>query len=111
MKKGKNKRLPAAKISTEKSNKENREPLLAVGIGASAGGLEAFSQLLKIIPDDTGMAFIFIQHLEPKHESKLSEILSGVSSIPVKQVKHNMEVKPDNVYVIPPDKYLVINPW
>ncbi len=58
-----------------------------VGIGASAGGLEAFTELLSHLPDDTGMAFVLIQHLDPKHESHLTELLSKVSKMPVSEVK------------------------
>ena len=57
------------------------------GIGASAGGLEAFTELLSHLPDDTGMAFVLIQHLDPKHESHLTELLSKASKMPVSEVK------------------------
>src|SRR5262245_52480152 len=57
-----------------------------VGIGASAGGLEAFSQVLQSLDPNTGMAFVFVQHLAPKHESFLSELLSTNTSLPVHQV-------------------------
>lgn len=90
------------------NNNSQKEPQLIVAIGASAGGLEAFSQLLKALPDDTGMSFIFVQHLEPSHKSKLTEILSNVTSMQVNQVNQNMEIKPDNLYIIPPNKYLSI---
>lgn len=73
-----------------------------VAIGASAGGLEAFSQLLDKLPPDTGMAFIFIQHLAPTHHSILSELLTRDTKMPVYEIKDGMEVKPDTVYVIPP---------
>lgn len=73
-----------------------------VAIGASAGGLEAFSQLLDNLPPDTGMAFIFIQHLAPTHHSILSELLTRDTKMPVYEIKDGMEVKPDSVYVIPP---------
>jgi len=80
-----------------------------VGIGASAGGLEAFTNLLKNLPADTGMAFVFIQHLAPKHESVLDEILSRNTKMPVHTVKNNERLKPNNVYVIPPDKDISIS--
>ena len=54
-----------------------------VGIGASAGGLEAFKLLLRHLPADTGLAVVFVQHLDPKHHSNLSDILARVSAIPV----------------------------
>jgi two-component system CheB/CheR fusion protein len=73
-----------------------------VGIGASAGGLEAFTELLSHLPDDTGMAFVLIQHLDPKHESHLTELLSKESKMPVSEVKGDTRVEANHVYVIPP---------
>ena len=87
---------------------ENHEPVAIVGIGASAGGIEAFSALLKNLPDNTGMAYIFVQHLQPQHESKLTEIFSKYTSMTVVQIKDKMPVKQNQVYIIPPDKYLII---
>jgi two-component system CheB/CheR fusion protein len=73
-----------------------------VGIGASAGGLEAFTELLNHLPDDTGMAFVLIQHLDPKHESHLTELLSRASKMPVAEVQGDTVAEADHVYVIPP---------
>src|SRR5260221_4062512 len=72
-----------------------------VGIGASAGGLEAFTKLLQKLPADTGMALVLIQHLDPKHESILTSLLSRATSMPVQEVAHKMRVLPNHVYVIP----------
>lgn len=79
-----------------------------VGVGASAGGLEAFTQLFKNLPANPGMAFVLIQHLAPAHESMLTELLSKTTAMPVKEVKDGMTVEPNNVYVIPPDTEMVI---
>src|SRR3989442_1232219 len=79
-----------------------------VGIGASAGGLEAFSQLLRNLPQKTGMAFTLVQHLDPKYGSILPETLSRVTKIPVREAADNMVVEPDHVYVIPPNTPLAI---
>jgi two-component system CheB/CheR fusion protein len=79
-----------------------------VGIGASAGGLEAFTQLLEALPDDTGLAFVFIQHLASGQESMLTEILSRSTKMGVHKVENDMHVKPNNVYVIPPDVSMTI---
>ena len=79
---------------------------LVVGIGASAGGLDAFKQLIKAIPVDSGMAYIIVQHLDPTHESILCELLQKSTQIPVQEVTDNIEVHPDNIYVIPPNKLL-----
>jgi two-component system CheB/CheR fusion protein len=73
-----------------------------VGVGASAGGLEAFTELLSHLPDDTGMAFVLIQHLDPSHESHLTELLSRASKMPVSEVKGDTRAKANHVYVIPP---------
>jgi two-component system CheB/CheR fusion protein len=80
----------------------SKTPFPVVGIGASAGGLEAFTQLLEQLPSDTGMAFVFIQHLSPTFTSFLSEALSKATQMPVLQVEDRMRVEPNHVYVIPP---------
>jgi two-component system CheB/CheR fusion protein len=79
-----------------------------VGVGASAGGLEAFTQLLRAVPVDTGMAFVLVQHLAPSHGSALAEILSRATSMPVTEVADEPEIEPNRVYVIPPDRNMVI---
>src|SRR5215475_6863945 len=61
-------------------------PFPIVGIGASAGGLEAFTEILRALPSDTGMAFVVIQHLDPTHASMLTEILSRATSMLVTEV-------------------------
>ncbi len=78
-----------------------------VGIGASAGGLEAFKKLLKEVPVNSGMAYILVQHLHPEHESLLPEILQRVTRIPVVEISDNVHVEPDHIYVIPSNKILV----
>ena len=83
-------------------------PLLIVGVGASAGGLEAFTQLLKALPVDTGMGFVLVQHLDPKHESALTQILERTTAMPVREVADNLRVKANHVYVIPPNTFLSI---
>src|SRR5262245_9028466 len=74
-----------------------------VGIGASAGGLEAMTQLLTHLPSDTGMAYVVVQHLDPKHESMLKDILGRSTSMPVMAVQTGMPVEKNQVYVIPPN--------
>ena len=73
-----------------------------VGVGASAGGLEAFTALLKHLPCDSGMAFVLIQHLDPKHPSQLTELLSKATRMPVLEVETETAVKANHVYVIAP---------
>jgi two-component system CheB/CheR fusion protein len=78
------------------------------GIGASAGGLEAVTQLLQHLPPDTGMAFVLVQHLDPKHESALSTLLSRVTPMTVSEAQEGMRVQPGHLYVIPPNKKMGI---
>ncbi|MGA8866691.1 MAG: chemotaxis protein CheB, partial [Candidatus Sulfotelmatobacter sp.] len=79
-----------------------------VGIGASAGGLEAFSELLHNLPEKTGLAFVLVQHLDPKHESGLPEILARTTRLPVTEVTQGCVTQPDHVYVIPPNTDMFI---
>src|SRR5438270_11633016 len=74
-----------------------------VGVGASAGGLEAFTELLRNLPADTGMAFILVQHLDPTQTSILSDALGRVTSMPVQEVRDGLPIRPDHVYVIAPN--------
>lgn len=73
-----------------------------VGIGASAGGLEAVSELLKHLPSKTGMAFVFIQHLEPRQTSRLTDILSRITDMLVDVASDRLRMKRDHIYVMPP---------
>jgi two-component system CheB/CheR fusion protein len=77
-----------------------------VGIGASAGGLDAFTRFLKAIPNDSGMAYVLVQHLDPTHESILPEILSRVTKIPVLEITDDIHLVPNCIYVIPENKTL-----
>ena len=79
-----------------------------VGVGASAGGLEALKVLFKALPVDTGAAFVVIQHLDPKHESLTAEILSRSTTMPTVQITNGMAVEANHVYVIPPNAYLTL---
>ncbi|KAA0687375.1 PAS domain S-box protein [Neorhizobium sp. P12A] len=93
-----------------RENQEKSQHLgLIVGIGASAGGLEAFTTFFANLPSDSGMAFVLVQHLSPDHESMLTEILGRVAPIPVVEARHGMRVEPNRVHVIPPDATLTIN--
>ena len=79
-----------------------------VGIGASAGGLESFSELLARVPADTGMAYVFVQHLDPGHASLLVEILSKRVRFPVEQAREGVKILPDRLYVIAPNTTLTL---
>jgi two-component system CheB/CheR fusion protein len=86
-----------------KKNPDYKKRVPIVGIGASAGGLEAFTELLKYLPSDTSMAFVLVQHLAPQHESMLTELLSKATRMPVSEVKDGTEVEANHIYVIPPN--------
>jgi Chemotaxis response regulator containing a CheY-like receiver domain and a methylesterase domain len=79
-----------------------------VGIGASAGGLEAFTQVLKHLPATTGMAYVFVQHLDPAHASLLSDLLARTTPMNVREAREGMEVEANHVYVIAPNTDLTL---
>jgi two-component system CheB/CheR fusion protein len=83
-------------------------PLAVVGIGASAGGLDAFKRFFEAIPADTGLAFVLVPHLAPSHESLMVELLARCTPMPVCEAQEGMALAPDRVYVIPPNRYLAI---
>ncbi|CAN5626854.1 chemotaxis protein CheB [soil metagenome] len=84
------------------------EPLLIVGIGASAGGLEAFKSFFAQMPADSGMAFVLVQHLAPQHISLLTELIGRSTTMPVSETADGEPVLANHVYVIPPDATLTI---
>lgn len=92
----------------DETGSDGYKPFPIVGIGASAGGLEALSQLLAALPEHSGMSFLVVQHLDPHHESKLSELLDRVTALPVEEASHGAEVRADCVYVIPPNVNMAI---
>src|SRR5256885_16012951 len=76
-------------------------PFPVVGVGASAGGFEAVMNLLKHLPVDTGMAFVVGLHLDPRHKSKLTELVARATAIPGHEIKADMPVEPNPVYILP----------
>src|SRR5262245_39728223 len=102
--------VPAAEEAEEvmRGERESYQSFPVVGIGASAGGLEACSQLLRALPGNSGMALVLVQHLAPQHHSILPELLQSSSEMPVVQATDGIEVKPNQVYVIPPNVQLRI---
>lgn len=79
-----------------------------VGIGSSAGGLEALTQFFTAMPEDSGLAFVLVSHLDPTHSSMLPELIQNKTKMPVHQISDNMQVAANQIYVIPPDKELAI---
>ncbi len=98
----------SALASKEKLSEISSGQFPIVGIGASAGGLEALEQFLENVPENSGMAYVVIQHLDPNQKGMLPELLQRVSKMKVFQVKDRMSVKPNCVYVIPPNKSMSI---
>jgi len=101
---------PERELETEPGGSETGRPErhLIVGIGASAGGLQAFKTFFANMPVDSGMAFVLVQHLDPQHRSMLVELLSSATAMPVVEAADNLRVAADHVYVIPPNATLRI---
>lgn len=99
---------PAIESRPAEQDRSNVKTFLVVGIGASAGGLEAFTKLLENVPPHTGMAFVLVQHLAPAKDSILTELLSKATSLPVHEVQDGMTIEPDHVYVIPPNAFMTV---
>ena len=83
-------------------------PVVVVGIGASAGGLEAVQQLLEAMPVDTGMAFIHVQHLDPQHKSMMAELLKSATRMSVREASDGMLIEANCVYIGPPNRDVAI---
>jgi len=93
-------------VQKKNSPKPTRQDFPIIGIGASAGGLEAFRQFIEAIPDDSEMAYVIVQHLHPQHDSMLTELLSRVAKIPINEITDDIHLAPNNIYVIPENKML-----
>lgn len=99
------------------ATKPAQSEFFIVGLGASAGGIQALQEFFKCAPLKSGMAYVVILHLSPDHESRLAQVLQTVTKMPVVQVNEKVKIEPDNVYVVPPnqhltmeDGYLVVSP-
>ncbi|MFA6151124.1 MAG: chemotaxis protein CheB [Chitinophagaceae bacterium] len=92
--------------SIEKPSVKNPDKNYVVGIGASAGGLEAINELFDNMPEGTGFSFVVVQHLSPEHKSLMAELLSKHTAMMVFEAKDKMEVKPNSIYLIPPGKII-----
>lgn len=93
----------------DSSSSDPKNDLLIAAIGASAGGIEAFTELVINLPNDTGMAFVLVQHLDPEHKSLLTELISKKTAMRVKEVTNGMAVEPNHVYVIPANATMSIS--
>jgi two-component system CheB/CheR fusion protein len=102
------KKRPEARKNDDAEPSVKGDSFPIVGIGASAGGLEAMTQFLRALPSDTGLSLVLVQHLDPTHESALTSILARATPIPVTEAKHNLRLAPNHLYVIPPNKLMGI---
>jgi two-component system CheB/CheR fusion protein len=89
-------------------SKEGRPGAPVAGIGASAGGLDAFKKFFTAMPADSGIAFVLVPHLDPAHESLMVELLARHTAMPVVEAENDLPVEPNHVYIIPPNKYMTI---
>src|SRR5581483_6623626 len=87
---------------------ESTRDFHVVGVGASAGGLEALEKFFSHVPPDTGMAFVVLQHLSPDFKSLMDELLSRRTSMPVRLAEHDMPLEPNCVYLLPPMKEMIV---
>ncbi len=95
-------------VTDEESEAETENPLYIVGLGASAGGLEALVTFFEHMPNDSGMAFVVVQHLSPDHKSLMDELLGRHTRMEVLQVKDGMAVKANRIYLLPPKKNMIL---
>ncbi len=89
-----------------KSEDTSNQTLIVVGVGASAGGLNAFREFLSSVPEQSNMAFVLVQHMSPTHESNLTELLQKSCAVPVLFVNNDVKLMPNHVYVVPPNRML-----
>jgi chemotaxis methyl-accepting protein methylase/PAS domain-containing protein len=94
---------------TDGSAKTVQEEFLIAGLGASAGGIQAFQDFFRQVPAKSGIAYVVILHLSPDHDSRLAQVLQTATKMPVTQVNEKVKVEPDNVYVVPPNQHLTMN--
>jgi two-component system CheB/CheR fusion protein len=94
--------------SSSHSDKDKNEHFPIVAIGASAGGLEAITELLKNLSPETGMAYVYVQHMDPSHESMLSTILARATKMKVVEARESLQMAPNHLYVIPANKDLSV---
>ena len=96
------------KPARKQRGSESEPNFPVAGIGASAGGLEAFVQLLKGLPPDTGMAFVLVQHLDPKHDSQLAGLLEKVTQMPVCEALDGLTLRPNRIHVMPSNVLMTV---
>ena len=103
-------KTPLKRAPKPKTTRKKPAPaaIPVVGLGASAGGLQAFTDFFEAMPDATGMAFVAIHHVDPDHESLMADLLAKHTTMAVALAKNNTPIAPDHVYIIPPNRFLSI---
>lgn len=91
------------------AGRPNKDDLLVVGIGASAGGIRALQCFFENVPANPGMAYVVILHLSPDHDSQLQQLLQHVTPLKVTLITEKTRVQPDHVYVVSPDQHLIMS--
>jgi two-component system CheB/CheR fusion protein len=109
MSKGPARKKPSKRSEPKDSANAPDTPVPVVGIGASAGGIEAFGHFFPAVPRDSGLAYVVILHMSPAHESRLAETIARFTQLPVKQVTDHVRIEPDCIYVIAPNADLVLS--
>ncbi len=99
----------AAPVADDALSAEIKAGPPVVGIGASAGGLDAFKKFFSVMPADSGIAFVLVPHLDPAHESLMVELLARHTTMQVVEAENGMPVAANHVYIIPPNKYMTIH--
>src|SRR5690349_3335867 len=100
---------PEVQPTAQTATGPKRELSLVVGMGASAGGLDAFRAFFTAMPADSGMTFVLVQHLDPDRPSALAEIVGASTTMPVKQASTGDVLAPNRVFVIPPDAVMTLS--
>lgn len=95
-------------LSRDDAGEVRARGCVVVGVGGSAGGLQAFKELLSVLPEQPGMAFVIVPHLDPTHESLMAELLSRHTSMPVVEAEHLTSIEPNHVYTLPPNREISI---
>src|SRR5579872_728169 len=99
---------PLSALADEVAEESRAAGMPVVGLGASAGGLDAFKKFFSSMPGDSGMAFVVVPHLDPTHESLMVELLKKYTHMPVVEATEGVSIAVNHVYIIPPNKYLAI---
>lgn len=96
------------KLTPVEQLQQKPKEFLIVGIGASAGGIQAMQEFFRMVPENSNMAYVVILHLSPDHDSQLASVLQQETTIPVLQVTVKTVIEPNHIYVVPPDRHLTI---